>query len=116
MSVINSTTKGKNDRIELAATEKAKVCTSVRSRYLRVEIAKPERARRGLRGGAGAPSVAGGAATVVGSDTGVFPNLIKGLRLVPTSPGNEGPGSKRAVSYTLLKLQIWPRGIFWPKT
>ena len=43
MSVINSTTKGKNDRMEFAATEKAKVCTSVRRRYFAVEIAIPEK-------------------------------------------------------------------------
>ncbi len=37
MRVIISITKGKNERIELAATEKAKVWTSVRMRYLMVE-------------------------------------------------------------------------------
>src|SRR5579864_2955025 len=37
ISVISRTTKGKNERMALAATEKAKVCTSVRNRYLAVE-------------------------------------------------------------------------------
>jgi hypothetical protein len=58
MSVINKTTKGKNERMELAATEKAKVCTSVRRRYLRVENALPEkRGLRGLRGRTGTSAV-----------------------------------------------------------
>jgi hypothetical protein len=44
--------------MELAATEKAKVCTSVRRRYLRVENALPEkRGRRGLRGRTGTSAV-----------------------------------------------------------
>src|SRR2546423_2872980 len=42
MSVINKTTKGKNERIELAATENAKVCASVRIKYLAVESTSPE--------------------------------------------------------------------------
>ena len=42
MRVISNTTKGKNDRIALAATENANVCTSVRSKYFRVELANPE--------------------------------------------------------------------------
>src|SRR4051794_30938436 len=50
--VIMSTTKGKKDRIAFAATEKAKVWTSVRIRYLTVESSSPEgrevcRKRRG---------------------------------------------------------------------
>src|SRR5579872_686722 len=49
MSVINSTTKGKNERIELAATEKAKVCTSVRSRYFAVDTTIPAEPRRRRR-------------------------------------------------------------------
>src|SRR5882672_391433 len=43
MSVSNSSTNGKNERMELAATENAKVCTSVRSRYCRVERIRPSR-------------------------------------------------------------------------
>ena len=42
-----SITKGKKERIELAATEKAKVCTSVRIRYLKVESSKLDEGRRG---------------------------------------------------------------------
>ena len=41
MSVINNTTNGKNDRIAFAATEKAKVWTSVFSRYLIVDETTP---------------------------------------------------------------------------
>jgi hypothetical protein len=59
MSVINRTTKGKNERIELAATEKAKVCTSVRRRYFAVEIALPEKRGRGGRLGRVGMSAAG---------------------------------------------------------
>jgi hypothetical protein len=40
MRVIISTTKGKNDRIEFAATENAKVWTSVRRRYFTVETTR----------------------------------------------------------------------------
>ena len=53
MRVIISTTKGKKDRIAFAATEKAKVWTSVRIKYLIVESKSPEgrdeacRTRRG---------------------------------------------------------------------
>ena len=43
MTVIMSTTNGKNDRIEFAATEKAKVWTSVRVRYLMVASTSPGR-------------------------------------------------------------------------
>jgi len=42
MRVIISTTKGKKDRIAFAATEKAKVWTSVRIKYLIVESSSPE--------------------------------------------------------------------------
>jgi hypothetical protein len=41
MTVMSKSTNGKNDRIALAATEKANVCTSVRNRYFTVELAKP---------------------------------------------------------------------------
>src|ERR1700678_667469 len=49
ISVINRTTKGKNERMALAATENAKVWTSVRSTYLVVASTRPE--RRGVRAG-----------------------------------------------------------------
>jgi len=66
MSVINSTTNGKNERIELAATENAKVCTSVRRRYLAVEIAIPEKClRRGRRGRVDASSSGWGTVAIV---------------------------------------------------
>jgi len=57
MSVISKTTKGKNERMELAATEKANVCASVRIRYFAVESTSPEERLRGRAdletGGAG---------------------------------------------------------------
>src|SRR5215472_6662986 len=45
--------KGKNDRMAFAATENAKVCTSVRMRYCTVEKTRfgGRRVRRSLRGG-----------------------------------------------------------------
>src|ERR1700722_8464860 len=43
ISISISITKGKNARMALAATEKAKVCTSVRIRYFTVESTSPER-------------------------------------------------------------------------
>lgn len=42
MRVISKTTKGKKERIALAATEKAKVWTSVCKRYLTVEKVNPK--------------------------------------------------------------------------
>src|ERR1700735_814716 len=69
ISVINSTTNGKKDRIELAATENAKVCTSVRSRYLTVETSTEGRGRRGRSAGPG--SRAGGGAGVGGVCSGM---------------------------------------------
>ena len=42
MSVISSITNGKKDSKALAATEKAKVCTSVRNKYRIVEKTSPE--------------------------------------------------------------------------
>jgi hypothetical protein len=69
MRVISKTTKGKNDRIELAATEKAKVWTSVRIKYLKVERSSPER-RRGAGGTArGGAEAALGGVEVGGIDT-----------------------------------------------
>src|ERR1700691_1442377 len=80
VSVISSTTKGKNERIEFAATEKAKVCTSVRRRYLTVETTIPwERPPRGLCGRFDAVSGRSGAVTVVGSGTVVCLILSKAL-------------------------------------
>jgi hypothetical protein len=43
--------KGKNDRMALAATEKAKVWTSVRRRYLTVETDRPKRNLPGFADG-----------------------------------------------------------------
>jgi hypothetical protein len=80
ISVIKSTTKGKKDRIELAATENAKVCTSVRKRYFTVETTIPEElARRGRWGRMGAVSGPGFTALLIGSGIGGQPNPIKGL-------------------------------------
>src|SRR5215469_8900487 len=55
MRVIISTTKGKNDRMALAATENAKVWTSVCVRYLTVASNSPafRRGRRWTAGEAG---------------------------------------------------------------
>jgi hypothetical protein len=49
--VISKTTNGKKARMEFAATEKAKVCTSVRIRYLTVD--KTRLGGRGRTGGVG---------------------------------------------------------------
>jgi hypothetical protein len=46
MTVIIKTTKGKNERMEFAATEKAKVWTSVRVRYWTVDRTRPGRRTR----------------------------------------------------------------------
>jgi hypothetical protein len=43
MMVMSKSTKGKNDRIALAATEKANVCTSVRNKYFTVDSTSPKR-------------------------------------------------------------------------
>jgi hypothetical protein len=40
-SIINSNTKGKNDRMAFAATENANVCTSVCNKYFTVESTTP---------------------------------------------------------------------------
>src|SRR5579871_487303 len=51
MRVIINITNGKNDRMALAATENANVCTSVRMRYFNVDSNNPEDFRRvGMRG------------------------------------------------------------------
>ena len=68
MSVIIKTTKGKNERIEFAATEKAKVWTSVRIKYLAVVRAsmgerRCERSREGGDGSALATVEMGGVVT-----------------------------------------------------
>src|ERR1700677_1648883 len=47
MSVISSTRNGKNDRMAFAATENAKVCTSVRIKYFAVDTTPPEGGRGG---------------------------------------------------------------------
>ncbi len=76
---MSKTTKGKNDRIELAATEKAKVWTSVRIRYLKVESSSPER-RRGLGGtGRGGVDAALDSVEVGGMDTErlILPEAVK---------------------------------------
>jgi hypothetical protein len=104
MSVIKSTTNGKNDRIEFAATEKAKVCTSVRNRYLAVEAAVPENpVRRGRGRKVDGPPAAGGTMPVLRSDT-VFPNPIKGLQAVTTFLEKLKVEVIWPVAYTLLKL------------
>jgi len=77
MSVSSSNTKGKKDKIAFAATEKAKVCTSVRKRYCTVETISVFRL-----------FLAGASRIVDGSGAGVcdcwsitsFFNLIKCLR------------------------------------
>src|SRR5438132_14312701 len=43
MMVMSKSTKGKNDRMALAATEKANVCTSVRNKYFTVDSTSPKR-------------------------------------------------------------------------
>jgi hypothetical protein len=48
MRVNKSRTKGKNERIAFAATENAKVWTSVRKTYFSVDESSPERIVEGL--------------------------------------------------------------------
>src|SRR5579872_5510621 len=81
MSVINSTTKGKNERIELAATEKAKVCTSVRSRYFAVDTTIPAEPRRRRRLGT---SSVWAVVAILGLVT-ILSNPIKGSGSAPLS-------------------------------
>jgi hypothetical protein len=59
MRVIINTTKGKKDRMELAATENAKVCTSVRKRYFTVATNKLVRRRGAGTERAEGPSLMG---------------------------------------------------------
>ena len=40
---MSKSTKGKDDRMALAATEKANVCTSVRNKYFTVDSTSPKR-------------------------------------------------------------------------
>jgi hypothetical protein len=106
MSVINSTTNGKNDNIALAATENAKVCTSVRNRYFMVETVIPEgRLRRSKGDGAVFRSVTNGLATVVVvcSGMGLQANPIKGLARRRHFVSNQSSGRGTGFSYTSLK-------------
>src|SRR5947209_20191396 len=43
MMVMSKSTKGKNDRMALAATEKANVCTAVRNKYFTVDSTSRKR-------------------------------------------------------------------------
>src|SRR5438876_12432600 len=100
MSIISSMTKGKNERMALAATESAKVCTSVRIRYLTVENTSPE--NRGLSaGGAKAGGLSGGgAALVVRSGTGGW---VKSYQSKGFALRIRGWGSDGVISLPLLK-------------
>ncbi|MGB7602465.1 MAG: hypothetical protein WBM24_19335 [Candidatus Sulfotelmatobacter sp.] len=107
MSVINSTTNGKKDNIALAATENAKVCTSVRSRYFIVEAVIPEGRLRRSKGGDGVAlrSVTNGLATgvVVCSGMAVQANPIKGLARRRHFVANQSSGRGTGFPYTSLK-------------
>src|ERR1700686_1484760 len=74
--------KGKKERNALAATENAKVCTSVRSKYFTVETSSPQESRstpgrEPAAGGTGAEDGDG-----KGSGTVRLSHLIKELRSV----------------------------------
>jgi len=68
--------KGKKDKIALAATENAKVCTSVRVRYLIVARTRLGERLAGRGAGLGGAAFAGGT-DVVGGVTTAF-NRIRG--------------------------------------
>ncbi len=78
MSVIISTTKGKKERIELAATENAKVCTSVRKRYFTVATIKLGGRRRGDRQRAEGPSLEGEISEF--GEVGTRPEIVSNMR------------------------------------
>ena|SRR6476469_7957511 len=69
ITVIISTTNGKKDKIAFAATENAKVCTSVRLKYLTVESTSPGDRRRTRERGGGVVSDGGGEVEVGGLAT-----------------------------------------------
>ena len=64
----------------LAATEKAKVCTSVRIKYFTVATIRPERRLRRGRIGCWASAAAGGGTVVIVGFDKAFANVIKGIR------------------------------------
>src|ERR1700690_3448097 len=80
MTVISRSTKGKKDRMALAATENANVCTSVRNRYFTVELTNPEWGSAGGAEAAGRVVGGGGCANVDCWSLGIFPNPIRQLQ------------------------------------
>src|SRR5579862_3395674 len=91
MTVMSKSTKGKKERIALAATEKANVCTSVRNRYFTVAATNPE---YGSSGGSGASEwVAGGGgfASLDFKSSSIFPNPIRQLHFPSHSEGHGSP-------------------------
>src|ERR1700739_3808337 len=72
ISVIINTTKGKKERMALAANEKANVCTSVRRRYLTVETIRLGGWRRDGRRRLAGIAALGGGTGVIGAGTGIF--------------------------------------------
>src|SRR5579862_1598564 len=105
MRVIRRTTKGKKDRMEFAATENAKVCTSVRIKYFRVERTRLWEGRGVGRRVRCRTASARGSVGMGGWDTGQFivaeqggAARIQGFR-----------GDYRVISLSLLKL--WCLGV-----
>src|ERR1035438_7447224 len=80
MSVISNSSKGKKERIALAATENAKVCTSVRSKYFTVEASSPEESLSPPEGEPGAGETGAEDGDGKGSGTVCLSHLIKQLR------------------------------------
>lgn len=101
MSVISRTTKGKKERIELAATEKAKVWTSVRSRYFSVEKRSEWEGRAGLeREVRWRRSLDEGGAEMGGCAMGDF--MVAEESRAGRNPSSSG--GYRGISLSLLKL------------
>src|SRR5215471_10146294 len=100
MTVSISTTKGKKDRIALAATENAKVCTSVRMRYCTVESTRFGVRRAGGRDAAG--GLAG--ARIVGFGTATLHPTLGGRDDADTRGMKVLVCSYLPIPLTLLKL------------
>ncbi len=107
-----STTKGKNERIELAATEKANVCTSVRIRYLtvdRIRLGEGLRCNRaaglGAAGGAGADRVGVGGVT-----TGISKSYQRTGAKLRLGQNVGFTAGYRAISLSMLKLPSHDHG------
>src|SRR5450432_3993732 len=88
MTVMSRSTKGKKDRMALAATENANVCTSVRNRYFTVELTNPEEGSAGSNAADGRVVGGGGCANVDCWSFGIFPNPIRQLQFPKDTEGH----------------------------